>query len=124
MIQPHSGTGKVFYFIPEIGEEVLVGFEGGNAQNPYVLGTQYNGSESSGYADGQNNVKAIHTRSGHIIKFTEDESIIITDKIGNEIQLDTIGGNINITAPKVITMNATNIIMNASQNISVTAGMV
>nr|WP_294924771.1 hypothetical protein [uncultured Flavobacterium sp.] len=82
-----------------------------------------NDSETSGYADGENNVKAIHTRSGHIVKFTEDESIIITDKIGNEIQLDTIGGNINITAPKVITMNATDIIMNASQNISVTAGM-
>ncbi|NRS88578.1 hypothetical protein HNQ02_001492 [Flavobacterium sp. 7E] len=52
MIQPHSGAGKGFYFIPEIGEEVLVGFEGNNAQNPYVLGSQYNGSESSGYADG------------------------------------------------------------------------
>lgn len=53
-----------------------------------------NNSEMSGYTDSQNNVKAIHTRSGHIIKFTEDESIIITDKIGNEIQLDTIGENI------------------------------
>ncbi|OOV17478.1 type VI secretion system Vgr family protein [Flavobacterium sp. LM4] len=123
MIQPHSGSGKGFYFIPEIDEEVLVGFEGSNAQNPYVLGTQYNGSQSSGYADGKNNVKVIHTRSGHILKFTEDESIIITDKIGNEIQLDTIGGNINITAPKVITMNASNIIMNASENITTTAGM-
>jgi type VI secretion system secreted protein VgrG len=123
MIQPHSGSGKGFYFIPEIGEEVLVGFEGDNAQNPYVLGTHYNGNESSGYADGQNNVKAIHTRSGHILKFTEDESIIITDKIGNEIQFDTIDGNINITAPKTITMNASNIIMNASENITTTAGM-
>jgi len=34
------------YFIPEIGEEVLVGFQGDNAQNPYVLGTHYNGIES------------------------------------------------------------------------------
>ncbi|PXY46647.1 type VI secretion system Vgr family protein [Flavobacterium hydrophilum] len=123
MIQPHSGSGKGFYFIPEIGEEVLVGFEGNNAQNPYVLGTQYNGSATSGYADSKNNVKAIHTRSGHILKFTEDESIIITDKIGNEIQFDTIDGNINITAPKNITMNASNIVMNASENISTTAGM-
>ncbi|MBZ4041169.1 type VI secretion system Vgr family protein [Flavobacterium hibisci] len=123
MIQPHSGSGKGFYFIPEIGEEVLVGFEGDNAQNPYVLGTQYNGSATSGYADSKNTIKAIHTRSGHILKFTEDESIIITDKIGNEIQFDTIDGNINITAPKNITMNATNIIINATENISTTAGM-
>ncbi|MDX6184095.1 phage baseplate assembly protein V, partial [Flavobacterium sp. Fl-77] len=123
MIQPHSGAGKGFYFIPEIGEEVLVGFEGNNVQNPYVMGTQYNGQDKSGYADSQNNIKAIHTRSGHIIKFTEEESIIITDKSGNEIQFDTVGGNINITAPKVLTMNATNIIMNASENITTTAGV-
>ncbi|MEA9412105.1 type VI secretion system Vgr family protein [Flavobacterium sp. PL02] len=123
MIQPHSGAGKGFYFIPEIGEEVLVGFEGNNAQNPYVIGTQYNGQDKSGYADAQNNIKAIHTRSGHIIKFTEEESIIIADQNGNEIQLDTVGGNINITASNTITMNATNIIMNASENVTTTAGM-
>jgi type VI secretion system secreted protein VgrG len=123
LIQPHSGAGKGFYFIPEIGEEVFIGFEGNNIQNPYVIGAQYNGQDKSNYADAQNNIKAIHTRSGHIIKFTEDESIIITDKIGNEIHLDTVGGNINITAPKVITMTATDIIMNASQNISSSAGM-
>jgi type VI secretion system secreted protein VgrG len=123
MIQPHAGSGKGFYFVPEIGEEVLIGFEGGSAERPYVMGSHYNGNEKSGYADNQNNVKAIHTRSGHIIKFTEDESIIITDKSGNEIQLDTVGGNINITAPKVITMNASNIIMNASESITTTAGM-
>ncbi|WP_264551496.1 type VI secretion system Vgr family protein [Flavobacterium sp. N2038] len=123
LIQPHSGAGKGFYFIPEIGEEVFIGFEGNNIQSPYVIGAQYNGQDKSNYADSQNNIKAIHTRSGHIIKFTEDESIIITDKIGNEIHLDTVGGNINITAPKVITMTATDIIMNASQNISSSAGM-
>nr|WP_223682515.1 phage baseplate assembly protein V [Flavobacterium hibisci] len=37
MLQPNSGSGKGFYFIPEIGEEVLVSFEVSNAQNPYVL---------------------------------------------------------------------------------------
>jgi hypothetical protein len=34
-----------------------------------------------------NRVKSIQTRSGHRIVFTEDESIIITDKSGNEIHL-------------------------------------
>lgn len=123
MIQPHSGAGKGFYFIPEIGEEVLVGFEGNNVQNPYVIGAQYNGQDKSGYADSQNNIKAIHTRSGHLIKFTEDESILIADKNGNEILLDTVGGNINITASNTITMNAANIVINASENISATAGV-
>src|SRR5690606_14551421 len=97
MIQPHSGAGKGFYFIPEIDEEVLVGFEGGNAQNPYVLGTQYNGSESSGYADGENNVKAIHTRSGTKIVLNDAEgSILIEDPSGNSWKMDG-QGNIDVT---------------------------
>ncbi|NRS90688.1 uncharacterized protein involved in type VI secretion and phage assembly [Flavobacterium sp. 7E] len=106
MIQPHSGAGKGFYFIPEIGEEVLVGFEGNNAQNPYVLGSQYNGSESSGYADGENNVKAIHTRSGTKIIMNDSEgSILIEDPSGNTWQMDG-QGNISVNAPKNFTLNA------------------
>ncbi|CAD0004058.1 type VI secretion system Vgr family protein [Flavobacterium chungangense] len=123
MIQPHSGSGKGFYFIPEIGEEVLVGFEGSNAQNPYVLGTQYNGSATSGYADGQNNVKAIHTRSG--IKFILNDgegSILIEDPSGNTWKMDG-QGNIDVNAPKNFSVNATDINLSASKNISVNAGM-
>nr|WP_315248740.1 phage baseplate assembly protein V [uncultured Flavobacterium sp.] len=123
MIQPHSGSGKGFYFIPEIDEEVLVGFEGSNAQNPYVLGTQYNGSQSSGYADGQNNVKAIHTRSG--IKFILNDgegSILIEDPSGNIWKMDG-QGNIDVNAPKTFSVNAADINLSASKNISVNAGM-
>ncbi|WP_278010486.1 type VI secretion system Vgr family protein [Flavobacterium gyeonganense] len=123
MIQPHSGSGKGFYFIPEIDEEVLVGFEGSNAQNPYVLGTQYNGSATSGYADGQNNVKAIHTRSG--IKFIlndGDGSILIDDPSGNTWKMDG-QGNIDVNAPKTFSVNASDINLSASKNISVNAGM-
>jgi type VI secretion system secreted protein VgrG len=122
MINPHSGGGKGFYFIPEVGEEVLVAFEGGNAEKPFVLGSMYSGAASSGYADDSNTVKAIHTRSGHIIKFTEDQSIQITDKSGNEIVLDTSGKNINISAPETVTINAKNIVMNADENITYSAG--
>ena len=122
MVNPHTGGGKGFYFIPEIGEEVLVAFEGGNAEKPFVLGSMYSGAASSGYADASNTVKAIHTRSGHIIKFTEDESIIITDKSGNAITLDTTGKNINISAPETVTINAKNIVMNADESITSTAG--
>ncbi|WP_445722653.1 type VI secretion system Vgr family protein [Flavobacterium sp.] len=122
MINPHAGGGKGMYFIPEIGEEVLVGFEAGNAEKPFVLGAMYNGSESSGYTTSGNNIKVIHTRSGHIVKFTEDESIIITDKSGNEIHFDTVGSNINITAPKTINIQATDINISASNDITISAG--
>ena len=40
--------------------------------------------------------------SGHKLIFTEDESILLTDKNGNVIKLDTQGKNIEISAPETI----------------------
>ena len=124
LLQPHSGSGKGFYFVPEIGEEVLVGFQGGNAEKPYVIGMQYNGKEKSGYADKENNIKAVHTRSGTKIILNDSEgSILIEDPSGNTYHMDG-QGNIKVSAPKNISFTAgENINISAGQNITTTAGM-
>lgn len=124
LLQPHSGSGKGFYFVPEIGEEVLVGFQGGNAEKPYVIGAQYNGKEKSGYADNENNIKAVHTRSGTKIILNDSEgSILIEDPSGNTYHMDG-QGNIKVSAPKNISFTAgQNINISAGQNITTTAGM-
>jgi phage-related baseplate assembly protein len=124
LLQPHSGSGKGFYFVPEIGEEVLVDFQGGNAEKPYVIGTQYNGKEKSGYADKENNIKAVHTRSGTKIILNDSEgSILIEDPSGNTYHMDG-QGNIKVSAPKNISFTAgQNINISAGQNITTTAGM-
>ena len=123
LIQPHAGAGKGFYFVPEINEEVLVGFEGGNAERPYIMGTNYNGSESSGYADPSNNVKAIHTRSGTKIILNDGEgSVFIEDPSGNTWKMDG-QGNISVNAPKNFTLNAgDNVSITAGKNVTVSAG--
>ena len=122
LIQPHSGAGKGFYFVPEIDEEVLIGFEGGNAERPYVMGTNYNGSESSGYNTSGNDQKVIHTRSGTKMIFNDAEgSVFIEDPSGNTWRMDG-QGNIEVNAPKDITMNAGgSISMTAGQNINSSA---
>ncbi|WP_426485465.1 type VI secretion system Vgr family protein [Flavobacterium sp. 2] len=124
MIQPHTGVGKGFYFIPEIGEEVLVGFEGGNAQCPYVMGAHYNGQESSGYYTPKNDIKAIRTRSGcKIIINDADGSILTEDKAGSKVFQDG-QGNIEASAPKNFTINAgENININAGQNMNTNVGL-
>jgi type VI secretion system secreted protein VgrG len=122
MLNPHSGGGKGFYFVPEVGEEVLVAFEGGNAEKPFVLGSMYSGAASSGYADPKNNLKVIHTRSGTKIKMNDEEgSVTVEDPSGNVWFMDG-KGNIVVTAPKNITMDAgESIIMNAGSNIVASA---
>jgi len=123
MVQPYSGSGKGFYFVPEIGEEVLIGFEGNNVQNPYVIGAQYNGQDSSGYADAQNNVKAIHTRSGiKIILNDGDGSVLIEDPSGNTFQMDG-KGSISLNAPNRISFNCTDMDINVSNNLSTSVGV-
>ena len=123
VVQPYTGGGKGFYFVPEIGEEVLVDFEGGNAERPFVLGAHYNGEAKSGYHNADNRVKAIHTKSGHKLIFTEDESILLTDKNGNVIKLDTQGKNIEISAPETIDITAKNINLKASDSIDFDANV-
>ncbi|WP_415325666.1 type VI secretion system Vgr family protein [Chryseobacterium sp. MMS23-Vi53] len=124
LIQPHSGSGKGFHFIPEIGEEVLVGFESANAEKPFVMGTHYNGSETSSYHTAGNDKKVIHTRSGTKIILNDSEgSVFIEDPSGNTYLMDG-AGNINVNAPNDITFTAgKNMNINVGQNMTTTVGM-
>ncbi|MDI9312156.1 MAG: phage baseplate assembly protein V, partial [Limnohabitans sp.] len=115
MTNPHAGGGKGMYFIPEIGEEVLIGFENNNAEKPFVLGAMYNGSESSGYATSGNDNKVIQSRSGaKIIMNDANGSILLEDKAGSSIILDGLG---------YIKLNALKgYILDAGEDITQTAG--
>ena len=124
MTNPHAGGGKGMYFVPEIGEEVLIGFEGGNAEKPFILGAMYNGNESSSYATAGNDQKVIQTRSGtKIIMNDAIGSVFIEDPSGNTWMMDG-KGNISVNAPNDISLSAgKNVIISAGQNISGNAGI-
>uniref|UniRef100_UPI00286DDF02 phage baseplate assembly protein V n=1 Tax=Flavobacterium sp. TaxID=239 RepID=UPI00286DDF02 len=122
MTNPHAGGGKGMYFIPEIGEEVLIGFESDNAEKPFVMGTMYNGAESSGFATADNSFKVIKTQSGHYLEFEELKNIKLADKKGNIFHIDSTGDTINIKALKTINLEAENINFIATQNITSNAG--
>jgi len=123
---PHAGGDKGFHFIPETGEEVLIGFEGGNAEHPFMMGSLYNGNgKPDSWKTSKNDVKAIRTRSGHTIELNDtggNEFITITDKNKNLITIDTANNNMIITALETMTFNANNMIMNIAQNMDVNVG--
>ncbi|WP_143305846.1 phage baseplate assembly protein V [Chitinophaga vietnamensis] len=125
IVAPHGGGNKGFYFVPEIGEEVWVDFEGGNPETPIVIGATYNGNAPANIGDERNNVKAIRTRSGHTLEFNDAGSgthLIIRDPGGNEIFLDTAGKNITITAPETMTFQARNMNISVAQHMEVNVG--
>jgi uncharacterized protein involved in type VI secretion and phage assembly len=124
-VTPAGGADKGLYMIPEKGEEVMVDFEGGNPERPYVLGGAWNGGGPSGFGTPKNDVKAIKTRSGHTIELNDTsggEFITIKDKNGNAIQMDTKNKSITINAPEDMTLNAKNMSINVEENLDVSVG--
>lgn len=101
---PHGGNGKGMFFIPELDEEVIVGFEGDSAVKPYIIGTVYHSKAKTDFSNQNNDVKAIQTRSGNKILMNDKEgSVFVEDKDGNNIMIDG-AGNIKITANASITL--------------------
>jgi hypothetical protein len=128
MMSPDAGGTELvtqnrgYVAIPEVGDQVMVNFVHSHPDRPFVMGGMFHGAVGLGGGP-DNRVKSIQTRSGHKIIFTEDESIIITDKSGNEIHLDTTGSNITITAPETMTLNCKNMNINVGMNMTTNVGM-
>lgn len=112
MAVPMAGNERGIYFLPEVNDEVLVAFELGDARFPYVVGALWNGKDAppAENGDGKNNIRVIKSRSGHVIRLTDEEGkekIEIVDKSGNNsVVFDTAEKTITITADKDIVLSA------------------
>ena len=122
VVSPHGGGEKGFYFVPEVGEEVQVGFEQDNAERPFVLGSLYHGkAKPSSWKTDANNIKAIRTRSGNqVVMNDEDGSITMSDPSGNTVIMQG-NGEIVIKAPNKLTLISTDINILASNSLNLAA---
>jgi len=117
-------TNRGMVFVPEVGDQVMVGFEYGDPNRPYVTGSVFSGSNGKGGGSG-NTTKSILTKSGHQIVFEDDDNdwgITISDKNGNVIKFDTKGKNMQVSAGETISLLANNVTIDASQTVSINAG--
>ena len=92
-----AGSDIGSFFLPNIGDEVLVAFEQGNLNRPYVIGALWNGKAKppETNSDGKNNIRKIKSRSGHELIFNDEEKkekIEIHTKAGHKIILDDANG--------------------------------
>lgn len=79
LVQPSAGADRGAVLIPEVGDEVLVGFTDGNLDAAYVLGGLHNGkdklpkleAEPVDSGNGQVVVRALVSRTGHRLELIE-----------------------------------------------------
>ena len=126
-----AGKGRGTWFIPDVGDEVLVSFEAGDPRRPYVVGALWNGSDTPPEkmdGAGNNYKKSIVSRRD--IRITLDDtdgqetltlktpqqsivindggrSIEIKDANGNTVKMDSSG--VTVTASAQVKVQATTV---------------
>ena len=97
VMPPDGGSSKDvksnrgFVFIPEVGDQVLLGFRHGDPARPYVMGSLFNGTTGGGGGQG-NNCKSLTTRSGSSLKLDDSAgSVTLHDKGGVKMNFDGAG---------------------------------
>jgi uncharacterized protein involved in type VI secretion and phage assembly len=82
-----TGKGRGSWFMPEVGDEVLVAFEHEDATHPFVLGYLWNGKD-------QPPETSSHKR---LFKSVKGHAILLDDSDGGEKIEITTGGGLQIT---------------------------
>jgi phage baseplate assembly protein gpV len=91
-----TGGGRGSWFMPEVGDEVLVAFNQEDVQHPFIIGFLWNGQDKPPSKDISTKVRRLRTVSGHQIDFDDidgEEKITITTKGGHKILMDDTPGS-------------------------------
>ena len=106
-------SNRGFVFIPEVGDQILLGFRHGDPARPYVLGSLFNGVTGGGGGQG-NNCKSLTSRTGSSLKLDDSKgSVTLHDKGGVSMTFDG-AGNSTLNAKATHSVNAGS---NASINV-------
>lgn len=138
---PMAGDGRGTVFIPEVGDEVLVGFERDDLRFPYVLGALWNGKDKPPLdnADGGNDRRVVKSRKHHyllfddgaqgvvelahengaVVRFSDDE-IELKDSQGNRLRIEKSGA-MSLQANTQLTIKAATISLEASGTLELKA---
>ncbi|KOP26685.1 hypothetical protein AMR41_08660 [Hapalosiphon sp. MRB220] len=122
-----AGANEGSYFLPDIGDEVLVSFEKGDINSPVIVGGLWNGlARPPEFNTGLNSRKMIQTKTGLTLMFDEtpgQESLSLETLAGLTVNLsDTQGITIQDPLDNSIHVSPQGININSPTNIKLTVG--
>lgn len=120
-----AGNGRGTVFRPEIGDEVAVGFVGGDPGKPMVLGMLHSSANAAPIpASDDNHIKGFVSRSEMKWTFDDDKKIITFETpAGNKIILSEEDGGITLqdqNGNKMV-MSSSGIEINSASDVKITA---
>lgn len=125
-----GGNNRGSWFVPDVGDEVLVVFEAGDPRRPYVIGGLWNGQDAppqSMDGAGKNDLKVLRSRNG--VKLTLDdadgqEKLILETPGGQKLTLKDGPGVVEVVDSNgnSIKMESSGITVNAAAKVTITAG--
>jgi len=140
VVAPGAGATRGIEWLPEVNDEVLVAFQDGDINFPYVLGGMWNGKDtplSPAAVEGADVVlRTLQSKKGHIFRMIDRNSgglkagLQLVDSSGkNKIIINTTDnkieiisqGDILVTAVKKLTLKATGNVDISGQNVKVAA---
>lgn len=125
-----AGTNRGTWFIPDVKDEVLIAFEGGDPRRPYVIGALWSRSRPPPQTmSAGNNRKVLRSRNGVTITLDDQagqESITIETPGGQKLTLSDGPGAVAIMDGNgnVVELRSTGITVNASSKVTLNASVV
>ena len=114
MVAPFAGGDRGLFFMPEVGDEVVVGFHHGMFAHAFILGAMWNGVAGSPSMDPRQ--RMIRSKNGHTIRFVDSTpnggnqgALIVEDAHGNRVVMTN--GVMRITAQTTLMIEADNIVL-------------
>lgn len=120
VVQPGAGKDRGSVVLSEVDDEVLVGFEHGDFDAPYVLGGLHNGKDTVPKLttelidgnSGQVSERAFVSRTGHKLEYIDHphtDAVILSTADGKcVVKLDKRNQMVEITSTKGVRVKATN----------------
>lgn len=141
LAMPYATNGAGFFWMPEVGSEVLVGFLNDDPGFPVILGSLYSTNIAPPYTpDDKNTYKAIYSQSKIYLEFDDvnknltittpgknqvifsdqNQNITIQDQNSNKVVMSSSG--IQLTSPKDVQITADgNVTISGTQGVTISS---